>query len=554
MTENFLDIADTLVNEYLLRTESLFVNNRQTWVAHFAEQFLLTCDTIQKLQAEAGLPPVSYLEYTMLYSNFANRKYQAEIRVYGDKSYLDKKQCIIGSYDISHIFGQFDNLWDELLKTRKRYVDLVSSRDVTTCMMKILPHFYSYLASIARSAIAECVDGVQFTDINKNEKFIINVGDYMALTENVYIENKTKNAGELIAWFHENLPGKYIFGDYSGLDFSECNLQYLDFRYANFRSSILKQASLSNSSFERASFRYARMENCVLDNCCIHEADFSNTVLRNSSFISAKAKAGLVDDKEWQFVGFSPASFRDSDLTGADFTNADLTGADFSGAILIDTVFTDAVLDNAIFSNSVDQLSDKQKRSIIIQRSCAVPGADKGIIDATDFPDVSNELITPKGLINQPRYTSYFVIEQLDNAPNIPPPKTAEVQKIANLMKISDFDYFSRYDLISDNLKSLIEKFMPGDNFELAAYLDSEKQAVTVLWLFNPPICSDFEAAFRTDGHVSHMANTSADSPRIFIVKSPKGVRSTIVHLAVAESMLRRNIYGLKLTRILECT
>jgi len=554
MTDNFLDIADALVNEYLLKTESLFVNNRQTWIAHFAEHFLLTCNAVQKVQAESSLAPVTYLEYTMLYSNFASRKYLAEIRVYGDRSYLDNKQCIIGSCDISHIFYFFDKLWDELLKIRKRYIDLVSSRDVMTCMMKILPHFYSYFTNIARLAIADCVDYIQFTRINKNEKFIVYVGDYMALTENVYIENKTKNTGKLIEWFNENLACTYTFGDYSSLDFSECNLQNQDFRYASFRSSILKKASLANSSFERASFRYAYMENCALDNCCIHEADFSNTVLRNSSFIGAKAKAGLIDNIEWQFVGFSPASFRNADLTGADFTNAYLTGADFSGAILTDTVFTNSVLDNAVFSNSIDQLSDEQKRSIIVQGNCSAPSTGKGITVTAGFSSANKGVIAPKGLISLPRYSSYFVMEQLDNAPNIPLPITTEVQKIANLIKIDGIDYFSRYGLISDNLKKLIEKFMPGYNFELAVYMDSENPDVTALWIFNPPAYSDFEVAFRTDGHVSHITPANDDIPRIFMVKSPKGIRSIIIHLAVAESMLRRNIYGLKLTRILECT
>ena len=554
MIDSFLDIADTLTNEYLLKTESLFVNNRQLWVVHFAEHFLSACETIQKLQAESEMQPVSYLEYTMLYSNFISRKYLAEIRVYGDKSYLDKRQRIIGSYDISYLFDLFDKLWDELLNIRKRFVGQVSSRDVTTCMMKILPHFYSYLANIARVAIADCANCPQFIKVIKNEKFIVEAGDYLALTENVYIENKAKNAGELIEWFHGNLPEDYTFGDYSGLDFSGCNFQNSDFRYASFRNSIFKQAFLAHSSFERASFRYADMEGCVLDNCCIHETDFSNAVLRNSSFINAKAKAGLVDDKEWKFAGFLPANFCNSDLTGTDFTNADLTGADFSGAILTDTVFTDAVLDNAIFSSNADQLSTEQKQSIKIQiqGTCAAPSAVKGIAGTAGFSGTNKAMLTHSDQIIIPRVTSYFVMEQLDNIPNIPPPKTTEVQKMTNLMNINGIDYFTRYSLISDDLKKLIEIFMPGYNFELAAYLDSEKQDVITLWTFNPPVCGDFETVYRTDGHVSHITPTD-DMPRIFMVKSPKGIHSIIVHLTVAESMLRRNIYGLKLTRILEC-
>ena len=330
------------------------------------------------------------------------------------------------------------------------------------------------------------------------------------------------------------------------MDFSECNLQESDFRYANFRKSIFKQASLANSSLERARFRNSSMDGCILDNCSIHEADFSNASLKKSSFLSAKAKVGLTDDEEWQFVGFLPVSFRDSDLTGADFTNADLTGADFSGAVLTDTVFTGAILNDAVFSNSIKQLSNEQQRRTIILSNCSIPHSNRGNIVTTGSFNADTRQMS------QPRYTSYFVMEQLDNVPSIPSPKITEVQKISNLMSINGIDYFSRYGLISDSLKKLMEIFMPGYNFELAAYLDSAKPVVTALWILNPQICSDFEAVYRTDGHVSHLALTGADTPRIFIVKSPKGIRSLIIHLAVAESMLRRNICGLKLTRILE--
>jgi uncharacterized protein YjbI with pentapeptide repeats len=96
------------------------------------------------------------------------------------------------------------------------------------------------------------------------------------------------------------------------------------------------------------------MEGCHLDNSAIFEADFSNAILRNASFKNAKAKAGLINEKEWKFPGFLPTSFRNADLTDADFTGADLTGADFTGAVLRGTDFTNAVLANAIFDGCLE--------------------------------------------------------------------------------------------------------------------------------------------------------------------------------------------------------
>ncbi|MCL2153367.1 MAG: hypothetical protein FWH57_10505, partial [Oscillospiraceae bacterium] len=74
---------------------------------------------VVKIQATLDIPAISYLEYTMLYTNFINRRYITEVWVYGDKGYLDKNQYMLGEYDISFLFIYFDELWDKLLTARK---------------------------------------------------------------------------------------------------------------------------------------------------------------------------------------------------------------------------------------------------------------------------------------------------------------------------------------------------------------------------------------------------------------------------------------------------
>jgi len=354
MNEDFQARAEIKRNEYLLETEELFVANKDRWLADFAVHFQDICNQIQKSQADSVLSAISYLEYTMLYTNFLNRRYIADIFVYGDKSYLDRDQRFIGSYDISFLFVFFDQLWDALITLRRRYPGLVPAPEITAFMMETLPDFYSYLANIARLAIGEYLDKSPFAKIAKNEEFMINVGDYMAKTEPVYCAKKTKNADELAVWFSEQLADKYIFGDYSGLDFSEKSFVYTDFRYSRFQDSKLNKANLEGSALIGANFRNALMEECRLDNCSINEADFSHASLKNASFKNAWAKVGLMDEKKWRFVGFLPVIFRNADLTGADFSGANLKGADFSGARLTDANFSGAITDEAVFTGCLD--------------------------------------------------------------------------------------------------------------------------------------------------------------------------------------------------------
>ena len=352
MEEDFTTRANVKRNEYLLKTEELFVTNKAAWFSAFASHFRQICAQIRKMQEESALSAISYLEYNMLYNNFINRRYVTQVCAYGEKSYLDKSQRILGEYDVSFLFVYFDKLWDDLINLKRRLVGQAAAVEITKYMLDTLPDFYSYLANIARFAVADCIDKSPFVDIDKNEVFMINVGDYMAKTETVYTESKDKDSDKLTDWFHEQLYKEYVFGDYSNLDFSGKSFAYTDLRYAQFRNSNLKDTDLSGSSLIGVNFRHANMVNCRMNSCSIYEADFSDANLKNASLIDAHAKIGLTDEKEWKFVGFLPAVFRNADLTGVDFTGADLTGADFSGAVLTDAVFTNANLTGADFTRA----------------------------------------------------------------------------------------------------------------------------------------------------------------------------------------------------------
>ena len=372
MVDDFAKLANTKLNEYLLKTEELFVLNKNSWVTGFSSHFQDMCKKIQKWQDEViEFTAISYLEYLMLYTNFVKRRYTADIFVFGNKSYLDKCQHFIGSYNISFMFVYFEKLWDDLSALKKRYPSQVSAQDVTSFMIDALPDFYSYLTCAARIAILNCINKSQssdncmnpLTNIRKTDRFIVNVGDYLAKTETVYEEQKNKDAKKLIDWFEKKLNGEYIFGDYSNLDFTGGTFEYMDFRYARFQNSTLKDVNFEGSALVGVDFRDTNMERSRLDNCSIHEANFSNAILKNTSFINTKSNAGLVDEKEWKCPGFLPTNFSSADLTkavfrradlkGADFRRANLTEADLANGVFTDADFTDAILRGSNFSNAI---------------------------------------------------------------------------------------------------------------------------------------------------------------------------------------------------------
>jgi uncharacterized protein YjbI with pentapeptide repeats len=376
MNNDFLKHANDKRNELLLKTEELYVLNKSKWVDDFSSHFYNVCLKMQKLQSESkASADFTYLEYLMLYTNFIKRRYTSELFLFGNNSYLDKNQCFADVYDISFLLIYFDKLWDELIVLRKRYPEQVTAQDVVAFMLEALPDFYAYLACIARVSMHNFTDKNLLLNGSKNplsfikiiDRFIINVGDYLAKTETVYEEQKSKNAIKLADWFGKKLYGKYIFGDYTNLDFSGRAFEHTDFRFARFQDSKLVNVNLEGSSLIEADFRNTDMHSCRLDNCSIHGTDFSYAMLKNSSFINARAKAGLSDDKVWQSPGFLPVSFYCADLTNASFKRADLKGADFRRANLKKADLTKAVLADVNFSQAV--LKDASFRSTILSNA-----------------------------------------------------------------------------------------------------------------------------------------------------------------------------------------
>ncbi|MCL1873566.1 MAG: pentapeptide repeat-containing protein [Clostridiales bacterium] len=524
--------------------------HKQSWFTEFEKHFLAVCANIVKIQDESIIPAISHLEYTMKYTNFLNRRYIAEVWVYGDDWYLDKDQRMVWEYDISFLFVHFDELWDKLLTQRKRYVGKVSAQEVTSFMIEALPKFYSYLINIARFAITDCIDEKPFTDIVKNDIFKVRIGDYMAQTEPVFTQKKNKNADKLANWFSEKLKYDYVFEDCAGLDFSARDFFNTAFRYVQFRRTILNDAILQSCSLIGASFYKAQMENCLLDNSTIYEADFSYANMKNASLIYVRGRAGLPNENEWKHVGFLPVSFKGADLSGADFKWANLTGADFSGANLTGTKFTCAILDDAVFTGALLDGTDFT--------GTVFEGADPAVITkkgaAFAGPHLGNAAVSIGIIGSRAEYMHYYTMEPAGALllPAAAGGENTELVLVSDFKHFNDIDYDARSELISERLKLLMEQYLPEYDFEPVVFYDKEKDKQTIYWRFQPPLYEDFHTTYRSDGIVKSISFPINDAPIVFTVRSPKAVRSIVVRMAVAESILRRSILGVKFTKVLD--
>jgi len=147
----------------------------------------------------------------------------------------------------------------------------------------------------------------------------------------------------------------------------------------------------------------------------------------------------------------------------------------------------------------------------------------------------------------------YFVMEHIDSEmTRRSQGYAAEIRETSDLGAFYGIDFAARDGLISERLKLLMERYMPKYSFVPVVFLDTKKQEQIGFWRFSPPILSPahYQADYRNTGVISHISVTRENAPTVFSVRSPKGAWSVVVHVSVAESMLRRGILGLKLTRL----
>jgi hypothetical protein len=149
----------------------------------------------------------------------------------------------------------------------------------------------------------------------------------------------------------------------------------------------------------------------------------------------------------------------------------------------------------------------------------------------------------------------YFVLEQTGHV-SLNAVKTGETEnailfRTSEISELLEIDYIYKGSLVSDRVKQLFERYIPKNTWIMNGYVDIESRMQVVFWhmvLFEYTQIKG--TVYRNDGIVKKLSLSDDSQPVIFKVKSPRGVISDIVHISVAESLLRRKYLGLKVTRL----
>lgn len=154
--------------------------------------------------------------------------------------------------------------------------------------------------------------------------------------------------------------------------------------------------------------------------------------------------------------------------------------------------------------------------------------------------------------INKNKRLDYFLLEQIDYVSignvQVTILEEAVICKVGDISPLDKIDYIADKNLISDRLKSIFEFYLPKHKWTPYAFIDTSRSAEKTFWKLTPEMYAFTDSKFRADGFISGLFIAPGEyPPAVFGVKSPKGIISSVVHISVAESILRRKFLGVRL-------
>lgn len=155
-------------------------------------------------------------------------------------------------------------------------------------------------------------------------------------------------------------------------------------------------------------------------------------------------------------------------------------------------------------------------------------------------------------------YMDYFLLKQ---SGNISIPRTKDnkhdepsIRIMQDISQLDRFDYLAAESLVSDRMKLLLEQYLLNSEWQPCAFVEPSKKLQKIFWFLPPLSYFPEQVTTAPNGTVCSIHVKKEDfckkSPGIFRIPNPKGTPSVIVHLSVAESILRRGLCGLELVRL----
>lgn len=133
-------------------------------------------------------------------------------------------------------------------------------------------------------------------------------------------------------------------------------------------------------------------------------------------------------------------------------------------------------------------------------------------------------------------------------------PEEPSIRIMENISSLEKFDYLAAEALFSDRIKLLLEQYLIEQDWRPCVFVEPAKQKQKTFWSLPSLTYSPDNVVFASNGIPCSITISENDfaktSSGIFYIPNPKGAPFVIVHISIAESILRRGFCGLEFKRL----
>lgn len=335
---------------YLLAIEDFFQASKEEIAQQFKRSFQSICLQLQKQQSQQQKGAIGHITFSMLRTELLEGSHIYIVEGTDEDWFFDMHP-VLATYDANWAFRFLEQFIEELYLYSKTFMGAITKSDIEQIKIKEATHFHQYVISLARYALADMIRCPEYVALNRAQTVEIRIGEYMDISEAVYIDDfSQKDTEEIKMWLNQKLEEEYPYEVFSHLNLSSGNYENVDLRYAFFQKTNLSHSQMRDCQLIGANFKESHLIEADLSFSSIYEADFRQAELQGASFQQVQGASGLADRETWEMPGYLPVRFTGANLEGANFELANLRGACFLNANLKNAQFTGANLEKAVFS------------------------------------------------------------------------------------------------------------------------------------------------------------------------------------------------------------
>lgn len=171
--------------EKLLSLDNYYNNCQDRLATQFADSFRKLCLKALTMQIKGQKGDIMYINYSLLRTNMIERKYTYAAEALNCYSFEDDGDCRI-EYDVTWAYQFLHEFLEELEQKRRLYIDKISPAVIDRIMMEELAGYNNYVVKLARLAIPQAVNLVEFKEMYKEDYVEIRVGEYKGTYEVIW--------------------------------------------------------------------------------------------------------------------------------------------------------------------------------------------------------------------------------------------------------------------------------------------------------------------------------------------------------------------------------